>query len=136
MGGHIMAQLPHNIGTIMGNYQYNSGNIVANQLHKQTSQLKTNYKTCTSWMVAMQTHGVFAHMKIYINCKKIVQYQFIFNNPNLLTRYNYNATLQKLNIVDYMQKYGVYKLLYMKHMQNYNAITKQLVYFLTWKFIY
>jgi hypothetical protein len=35
-----------------------------------------------------------------------------------------------------MSKYGAYKLLYTKHIQNYGVTTKQLAYFLTWNFIY
>jgi hypothetical protein len=33
------------------------------------------------------------------------------------------------NIVDYMCKYGLYKLSYMRHIYNYNATTEQLAFF-------
>jgi hypothetical protein len=49
----------------------------------------------------------------YESCTLVVKK--FFNNPNLVAHYNYNVIHQKSqNVIDYMRKYGVYKLPYMK----------------------
>ncbi len=63
--------------------------------------------------------------------KKLFNVQLVFNNPNLVACTITMQFLTKSNVIDHICKYDAYKLSYMKHIQNYAAITKQLVYFLT-----
>ncbi len=108
-----------------------SGNIMANQLHKQISQLKSSYKAYASLTVGMWTHGVITRMKVIHQLQKSYSMCSLF--LTVLTQLHITITMQffkKSNIVEYMHKYGVYKLLYMKHMQNQSATIEQLVYFL------
>ncbi len=68
--------------------------------------------------------------------KKLFNGQLVFNSPNMLHVTITIQLLQKSNKVDYMCKHDVYKLLYMKHIQSYDATTEQLTYFLMWELIY
>jgi len=57
--------------------------------------LKTNDKACTSWTVGMWTHGVITHESYTLVAKKFFNVKLVFNSPNLVAPYNYNATPQK-----------------------------------------
>ncbi len=79
------------------------------------------------------------HDCIYVHGLIVTQLLFwlhIYNNFKVVATCNYNATFEKLNMIDYICMYDIYKLSYKKPIFNSLVTIVQLIDFLMWQFIY